>query len=548
MDRELLDYWRAGPRDPIDALFDLAPVLAHSIDAEGRLLRVSRRWADLLGYAPAEMVGRRSIDFLTEESRRRAVETVLPAFRASGFCHNVAYDFVRRDGTVVPVLMSATSELDREGRFLRSLAFLTDMRETRSVLAALERKAEEAEEASLAKSRFLAAMSHEIRTPMNAILGFAQILELSDLGEEDLSHVRAILSAGGALMALLRDLLDLAQVEAGYMRIERRGIDLYGLVDETAEFWQGPARERGLRFDVTLDRGLPRQVISDPVRIRQVLNNYLGNAIKFTETGRIGLRVERHPDGAAAPGAAEGRPVIRFTVSDTGPGIAPEDVDRLFLPFVQGAPTGEDRPGGWGLGLSICSNIAAAMGAQVGVETGAGHGAAFRFDLPVSLPAPEPGGPAEPPGRDPGPAATVPAVAAPRCAPLRVLLAEDNALNQDVMHSLLRDLGHEVETVANGFEAVEAVAARRFDVVIMDIMMPGLDGAAAAARIRASMGPSRDVPLVACSAHVAPEAQERYRALGMTGFLPKPVDRGMLQAVLAAAVPESRAAAVPETG
>ena len=529
MHRDLIEFWKDAPEDPFEALLAHAPVLMQATDAEGRILKTSRFWSDLLGYDAEELAGRDWRDLLTPEARRIVDESVDPALRATGRSHGTELDIVMKDGGVLPVVHSATLRLDREGKFLRAFAIFFDNRETVTARRKLAEIAREAEEASRAKSRFLAAMSHEIRTPLNAIMGFAQLLELSSLDDKRKGHVKAITTAGHSLMNLLTDLLDLSQVEEGKMRIEPRDFDLIDLLDQVADWWHSSAKQKGLKLVVSLDRGLPRRITADPVRLQQVLNNFLGNAVKFTAQGTITLRVsERARDG--------GRARLRFEVEDTGPGMTPEQQKKLFRPFVQiESDFGKDR-GGWGLGLSICANIAKRVGGQIGVQSVAGQGSIFFFemDAPVAeAVAPRPVRAAEQPSQ------------APQDGPkLRILLAEDNRPNQDLMRLLLSDLGHEVVAVDNGFEAVAATMQDPYDLVVMDIMMPGLDGLGATAQIRSSEGPVKEIPIIACSAHVADEARRRYIAAGMDAFLPRPIDREELRQVIGE-VMEARSAQQP---
>jgi PAS domain S-box-containing protein len=488
-----------------------------STDAEGRILKLSRFWCDLIGHEPADLAGTDWRDLLTAASRTLVERSVDPALHATGRSHGTELDIVTKDGTILPVVHSATLMLDREGRFLRAFSIFFDNRGTAEARRQLGEIAREAEEASRAKSRFLAAMSHEIRTPLNAIMGFAQLLELSNLDDKRKGHVKAIVTAGHSLMNLLTDLLDLSQVEEGKMRIEPRDFDLHDLLDQVADWWHSSARQKGLRLVVSLDRGLPRRISADPVRLQQVLNNFLGNAVKFTTQGAITLRVsERARDS--------GRSRLRFEVEDTGPGMTADQMKKLFRPFVQiESDFGKDR-GGWGLGLSICANIAKRMGGEIGVQSHPGEGSIFFFemDAPVGADA------APKPVRRPAPPS-----AAPEDGPrLRILLAEDNGPNQELMRLLLSDLGHEVTAVDNGFEAVAATMQSPYDLVVMDIMMPGLDGLGAAAQIRSSESPVKEVPIIACSAHVAYEARRRYLAAGMNAFLPKPIDRDELRKVI----------------
>jgi CheY-like chemotaxis protein/anti-sigma regulatory factor (Ser/Thr protein kinase) len=307
------------------------------------------------------------------------------------------------------------------------------------------------------------------------------------------------------------------EAEEGKMRIEPRDFDLFDLLDQVAYWWHSSARQKGLRLVVSLDRGLPRRITADPVRLQQVLNNFLGNAVKFTSEGAITLRVSERS-------RQDGRTRLRFEVEDTGPGMTPEQQAKLFRPFVQiESDFGKDR-GGWGLGLSICANIAKRLGGEIGVRSRPGKGSIFSFEMDAPVNAETPARPLR---------RTRPAPAPPKQGPtLRILLAEDNKPNQDLMRLLLADLGHEVMAVDNGFEAVAATMRDRYDLVLMDIMMPGLDGLGAAAQIRSSESPVREVPIIGCSAHVADEARRRYLAAGMNAFLPKPIDRDELRQVI----------------
>ena len=518
MHRDLIEFWKEAPEDTLEALFAHAPVLMQSVDSDGKIVNASQFWSDMLGYAPNDLVGRDYRNLLTDASREIVETEIAEALASTGKSQGTELDFVTRSGEILPVVHSATVILDREGNLLRTFAILFDNRPAVEARTKLEETAREAEEASRAKSRFLAAMSHEIRTPLNAIMGFAQLLELSNLDDKRKSHVKAIVTAGRSLMNLLTDLLDLSQVEEGKMRIEPRVFDLIELLDQIAEWWHSSTRQKGLRLTVSLDRGLPRMVEADPVRLQQVLNNFLGNAVKFTSEGEVALRawvVNRATDVMR----------IRFEVADTGPGMRPEQVEKLFRPFVQiESDFGKDR-GGWGLGLSICSNIAKRIGAEIGVESTPGRGSTFFFEMEMSI------------AQDSVP--THADIADERidipgsASKLRILLAEDNKPNQDLMRILLTDLGHEVATVDNGFDAVAATMNETYDLILMDVMMPGLDGLGATEQIRSPDNPLHDIPIIACSANVTEDARKRFLRGGMNAFVPKPVDRNELRQVIA---------------
>ena len=514
MAKRLLEHWKNTGDDPFEVMYDHAPVMMHSIDREGRLLRVSRFWAESLGYAPEEMVGRKSVDFLTDKSRRKAVEEVLPSFIKTGRCHNVRYDFIRKSGEILPVLLSATAIFDEDGQMSRSLAVMFDNSEAEAARRALEDKAREVEEASMAKSRFLASMSHEIRTPMNAVLGFASLLKQSDLPLRQIRQVEAILSAGDNLMKLLTDLLDLSRVESGEMRIEVDTIDLHDLLNDVRDWWYSVAREKGLNFYLVISPSVPRRIVTDPGRVRQILNNYLSNAIKFTKAGAVTLSVDLLE--SADKGSA-----ISFKVTDTGPGIDQEQQDKLFKPFVRADTDFAKSNGGWGLGLSICSQITSLMGGQVGIESQIGRGSVYQFTVPVALCEERPAA---------APAATV---AEEDATGLRILVAEDN-LNQDLIRDMLTVIGHRPTIVDNGFEAVQAILADDYDVVLMDITMPGLDGVGATEQIRNLPPPKQEVPIIAVTANAGSDARERYMAMGMNDYVAKPIIMNELRTALAA--------------
>jgi PAS domain S-box-containing protein len=504
--------WSAGSGDLTGALLRHGAVRALVVDPEGRIVAHSPALARALGPGIALAPGTALADLLAQPSAARFRDAMLPRLHGCGTVEDEEIDFQRPDGTRVPMLLSALCECDAAGTPLRCVAILTDLSETRAALAAADRQAAELAEAALGKTRFLAAMSHEIRTPMNAILGFAQLLETSGLTEAQRGHVKAILSAGGSLMSLLTDLLDLGQAEEGQLRVEPRDFDVHALVEESIGWWRAMADGKGLRLAAEMGADVPQRILSDPVRIQQVISNYLGNAVKFTQEGHVTLSA----DLRGAPGASR----LRFAVADTGPGISEHELERLYRPFVRlTAEAASDTPG-WGLGLSICANIADAMGAEVGVETAPGEGSVFWFEVPFDSVE----GGAE--------AAAPPPETGAEIAPLRVLVAEDDPPSQQIMLQMLREMGHDAQIAANGFEVQEMLAAGPFDVVLMDVMMPGLGGLAATERLRAA---GHALPVIGCSAHVSEDSEARARAAGMTGFLPKPVARAALRDALAAA-------------
>lgn len=512
MARNLLDYWSQAPEDPFGALFENAPIMMHAIDQDGLISNVSKFWANTLGYDPQEMIGRRATDFMTETGRKKVHAVFYPGLLKSGKISNTPLEFQHKDGHNMPVLVSAKSQKDAVGKMVECLAVIFDNSD--SIIDA------NVVEENRAKSRFLAAMSHEIRTPMNAILGFAQLLRRSNLDNKQKAQLDAIISASQNLMRLLSDLLDLSRLEAGKMQLIKEPFNLHKMIDEVMDLWHSNAFEKGLRLRCTLDRDVAPRVVSDSGRIRQVLNNFLSNAIKFTDKGVITVEVEevsRDQDIS----------VVRFSVSDNGLGIPEEDRDRLFVPFVQTETGTSSAHQGWGLGLSICHHIATILNAKISCESNPdGQGMTFSFELPLKVLAQE----------IPETRVLRPSDIPTKGSGLQVLVAEDNIMNQDVIESMLVELGHSVTVVSNGFEALKKLQDTEYDLILMDVSMPGLDGVSATEQIRNFANERRNVPIIAVTGNITSGAREMYRSLGMNDYIPKPVSLEDLGRVIYRAV------------
>jgi PAS domain S-box-containing protein len=370
------------------------------------------------------------------------------------------------------------------------------------------RLAHEAEAANHAKSAFLANMSHEIRTPMNAILGFAQILERDALLSE--AHRRAVTSlirSGEHLLVLLNDVLDMSKVEAGRIDLDEHPFLLAELLTDLRETFGLEASRKGLRLELDLASELPRQVSGDAGKLRQVLTNLLGNAIKFTDEGWVRLRVEGAERAPAAPW------MIRFEVEDSGPGIDPEDIEGIFDAFRQ-AKEGL-RSGGTGLGLAISSGLLARMGGRLDVTSEPGAGARFECTVPLGVIEAPAGGALES-----SPRHVIRCVEA-ACGHPKVLVADDDDMNRTMLRLLLEPVGYRVQEAKDGREAVEAVARDAPSLILMDLQMPGMDGFEATRRIRAT-STGRRIPILAVSASVLQEQGERIERFGMDDFIQKP--------------------------
>jgi len=344
-------------------------------------------------------------------------------------------------------------------------------------------------------------MSHEIRTPMNGVLGMAHLLLDTPLSAGQRRQAETLRDSGQALLTILNDILDFSKMEAGRLELADEDFDLERVVGSVTALMTPRAREKGLVLRALIDADVPRALRGDAGRLRQVFLNLVGNAIKFTETGEVRLEVR-----AGEPASA--RVPLRISVSDTGIGIPPEAQARLFQEFSQVDASTTRRFGGTGLGLAICRRIAMAMGGDIGVSSRPGAGSTFTVSVELD--------------RARAPLVREAEATAWALTPLQILLAEDNAVNREVALGLLRRDGHAVTVVTDGAEAVAAARQGPFDVILMDVHMPGMDGMEATRRIRGLPGREAQVPIVALTADVMTHHQQAYRDAGMNGFVPKP--------------------------
>ncbi|MEO8114261.1 MAG: ATP-binding protein, partial [Phenylobacterium sp.] len=358
-----------------------------------------------------------------------------------------------------------------------------------------------------AKSEFLAIMSHEIRTPLNGVLGMAQVMAADPLSKVQRERLEVVSQSGAALLAILNDILDLSKIEAGKLELEAREFDMEELALGAHSTFTALANAKGVSFNLVVAKAARGIYLGDSVRVRQILYNLVSNAVKFTERGEVRVDIGRTDDG------------VRLVVRDTGMGIAPDRIDRLFQKFVQADSSTTRRFGGTGLGLSICAQLCEAMGGDIKVESVLGKGAAFIAHLPLERLADAAAGPRAAPAE--GPASSPQAR-----SDLRELAAEDNPTNQLVLKTMLAQLGVWPVIVGDGAAAVEAWTNEDWDLILMDVQMPVMDGPTAARAIRAGEAATgrAATPIIALTANVMTHQVEAYRAAGMTGFVAKPIN------------------------
>jgi PAS domain S-box-containing protein len=443
----------------------------------------------------------------------------------------------------------------------------------------LERKNEEMEaalltarEATQLKSRFMANISHEIRTPMNGVLGMTELLLGTALKEEQQEYAESIKRSATSLLSLINDILDLSRVEAGKLRIEQVPFSLKTIVEETSSLFALQARTKGLEFLLEVAPNVPASAVGDGHRLRQVLNNLLGNAIKFTDAGRISLTV-------SLLGEAAGRLQVRFSVRDTGIGVSRSDQERIFERFIQADTSSTRKYGGTGLGLAISKELVELLGGEIGVESEVDRGSQFWFTISLGKaaaseeranPAPAAKAPAQTakspvPGAIPvqiSPGASAPkpqpsagsASAAGSLANLtaalrgrkhRILLAEDNEINQRITVRLLEKLGLAVDAVTNGRLAVEAINKKKYELIFMDCQMPEMDGFEATAMIRNRERNAKRTPICALTANAMEGDRERCLAAGMDDYISKPVSLEKLQEAITRWIPGADSPAQP---
>ena len=503
--------YRRGRRlasESAEAAARMEAMVASSLDAilvadtEGRIQGFNGAAESIFGYTRDEALGQPMAGLIVPGHLRAAHQAGMKRFLDTGEARiagrgRMQLEALHKSGRVFPVELSVTAA--RSGRDTVFVSFLRDITDRQEAEAELKRARDDALAGEKAKANLLTVMSHEMRTPLNGVLGSISLLEQSGVPEDQQRYLDAMRVSGDLLLSHVNDVLELSRLEAGAGGAEAEVFDLCALVNGLAESQQASAAASGNTLEVHCALGASRYAKGDPLRVQRVLLNLIGNAVKFTRNGTISVSAARQAGD-----------MVEFAVADTGVGIPPGDLDRIFEDFITLDATYARQSGGTGLGLAISRRMVEAMGGDIGAQSEPGEGSLFWFTLPLPVS---------------GAGAGRQAVAVPPCAgPARILIVEDNDINRLLLGAMLEKQGHAVTAASGGADGVDAASAGAFDLILMDISMPQVDGIRALEQIRArDLAPA--TPAVALTAHAAAEDHARILAAGFSEVLTKPVSQ-----------------------
>lgn len=483
------------------------------LNVKAQTVYLSETWSELLGgpSEPTTASFEQLQALVPAEDLPLVRRAMAPVFKGETESYSVEHRVQRRDGEMLWMhSVGRIAERDEQGRPVRVVGTNRDITERMQAEAELRLARDAADAANRAKTDFLANMSHEIRTPLNGVIGLTRFLLEEPLTVTQRQHAELIDSSAQSLLVLINDFLDFSKIEAGELTLEKVAFDLHGLLGEVSRLHALRAAEKSLGFELSIDANVPPWIRSDPTRVRQILNNLLDNALKFTARGHIGLAVSASADADAGV-------LLRIAVSDSGIGIAEEAQKRLFARFTQADSSTSRQYGGSGLGLAIVRQLSELLGGRVELQSVPGEGSTFRVFLPVEI-------------SDAQPQNTAPEAAANPLSEARILLAEDNPTNQIVAVGVLNRLGYfDVTVASDGQQAVQLALSRPFDAILMDCQMPEVDGYKATQMLRES---GCTVPVIAMTANAMKGDREKCLEAGMDDYLTKPVEKQALAAAL----------------
>ena len=500
-------------RRQYEALFEHAPIGYFVFNEEGGIVEANDFGARMLGADRKYIHRKPFVVFLPQENHSLFFAHIQRVFeeRTQQSCE---MQIVSRDGRTLWGRFESRIR-ESEASDILCLTAIVDITERKRMEDDIILAREEAIKANRAKSMFLANMSHEIRTPMNGVLAMSELALSTNLGDEQREYIEAVHASAHSLLAIINDILDFSRIEADKLEISRSRFRVSEIIDSITDLFAPLAKEKGLKLLVSEPPDGDREFIGDKNRIRQILVNLLGNGVKFTDAGSVTVSVDTEP-------IEDTKHRLTFAVADTGVGIPKHEQHRIFESFTQADSSYNKQYGGTGLGLTISRRLAQLMGGTVRFESTEGKGSTFYLDVPVEAERSEPVAveePAPPPVATTGPTG-------------RVLVAEDNAINVLVLRAILEKAGHTVTCVSNGNDAVKSLARGAYDLVLMDISMPGKNGIDATKEIRSGRvdGIDPHTPIVAITAHAMKGDRDRFLGAGMNDYIAKPFSRGTVLA------------------
>ena len=507
--------------EELSTLLTTIPAFVYFKDIHLKYMIVNKQFAELAGISPEQITGKTvqdvfagydNVDYLEKE--RHVIQSGMAVYDIE---EEIIYDSIKRwvNSNIAPIR-------NAENQIIGLIGISWDITERKFHEEVLKKSKEQAEAGTLAKNEFIASVSHEFRTPMNGILGLSEILRNSPLSHEQLDLLNGIISSAQNLLVLLNDVLDFSAMEAGKMEMDNQPFMLDRVMEDISLVMKMKAEEKSLQFNIAIDPNVPNLLVGDSQRLRQILINLAVNAVKFTEEGKVEVHISRIHE-------SDNIIHLKFEVSDTGIGISPEAMKSLFRVFSRIKPVKTKQKPGTGLGLSICKKLTDLMGGHIGVESTQGKGSMFWFTLPFTLSSLQ---------KKKSEVTSVEVSSDFRQK--LVLVAEDNAINQRIVSYQLQKMGFEIDLVADGQQALEKYHARRFDLVILDIQMPVMDGYQVAKAIRAEeKGTSRHVSIIALTANAMKGDRESYLEAGMDGYVSKPFTYDVLSKVIGQALGKS---------
>jgi two-component system, cell cycle sensor histidine kinase and response regulator CckA len=511
------------------SLVETSQDLIWQCDAEGRYTYLNLAWEQVLGYELDEMLGKQFSDFQTTESAARSL-TVFNRVLGGDSANNFETIHVGKSGCEIHLVFNALFMCDDAGNIVGASGTAYDITERKLMEEELRQAKAAAEAANIAKSRFLAIMSHEIRTPMNGVVGMIELLQHTKLTPEQQEYAEIAKKSGFELVGLLNDILDISKIEADKIELEKSGFDLRSVISGAVSILSPQAREKGLELSFSIDKDVSTALKGDPGRLRQIITNLLSNAIKFTPAGSVTLQVRKDTEDDSSI-------TLRFLVSDSGIGIAADKLEHIFEPFTQADSSTTRTYGGTGLGLAICKQLSALMGGTVGVESVEGEGSTFWFTVVLEKqqigkiqPASAPPSKMEARGNlkcgsQSQISLNLPLTKSDTSAAIRILLTEDDPNAQKIVPKLLKSYGYQVDVAVDGKEALQALQENDYALVLMDCMMPKMNGYEVTAVIRDPTSAVRrhDIPVIALTGNAMKQDRDRCIAAGMDDHLPKPL-------------------------